>query len=413
MMCRPSVLRLSSVGTEGSGIESSASLRQRFENAPLLSLGFRPFYLLAAVFALLGVPVWIMFWLGVVEPGTYLAGMAWHGHEMVFGFAAAVITGFLLTAVRNWTSLPTPTGVMLAGLALLWLLARVLMLTGPGALAAAVDTALLPALGVAIGVPIWRSRNTRNYKILLLLAALMGLNVLFHLAHLNVVSASLERTALLGALDLIAILIAVVGGRVIPAFTENAFPALRLQRVMAVETVAVGALVLVFVAGLLRPWFALPGVAWVALLALAAAAHFARLMLWQPLKTRRNPLLWMLPAAYAWIPVALMLRALAEAGKISPIAATHALTIGAMTGMMMAMMMRSALGHTGRSLAAGPAEIAAFLLVQLAAMVRVFAGILWPESYQVTVMASGVLWSLAFAVFLVRFAPMLARARVS
>ncbi len=399
--------------TEFPGTESRASLRQRVERAPLLSLGFRPFYLLAALFALLAVPLWVIFWLGAVAPGTYLAGMAWHGHEMVFGFAAAVITGFLLTAVRNWTSLPTPTGVMLAGLALLWLLARVLMLTGPGVIAAIIDVAMLPALGVAVGVPIWRSRNTRNYKILLLLAALMVLNVLFHLAHLNVVSAALERTALMGALDLIAILIAVVGGRVIPAFTENALPALRLQRVMAVETVAVGALVFVFVAGLLRPWFALPGIAWVALLALAAAAHFARLLLWQPLKTRRNPLLWMLPAAYAWMPVALMLRALAEAGKISPIAATHALTIGAMGSLMVAMMMRSALGHTGRPLAAGPIELAAFLLVQLAAMVRVFAGILWPESYQLTVMASGVLWSLALALFLARYAPMLVRARVT
>lgn len=401
------------MGTEASGTKGSASLRRHFAGSPLLSLGFRPFYLLAALFALLAVPLWIASWLGAAQPGSYLGGVAWHGHEMVFGFAAAVIAGFLLTAVRNWTGLPTPTGAPLAGLALLWLLARVLMLTGPAAIAAIIDAAMLPALGAAVGVPIWRSRNTRNYKILLLLAALMGLNMLFHLAHLNIVSGALERTALMGALDLIAILIAVVGGRVIPAFTENAFPALRLRRVPAVETVALGTLVLVLAAGLLRPWLQLPGAVWVTLLALAAAAHVARLMLWQPLKTRRNPLLWMLPAAYAWIPIALALRALAEAGEISPIAATHGLTVGAMGGLMLAMMMRSALGHTGRPLAAGPFEIAAFLLVQIAAIVRVFAGIIWPESYQVSVMASGVLWSLAFAVFLVRFAPMLVRVRVS
>jgi len=401
------------VGTDAAGTGVGASLRRYVDNAPLFSLGFRPFYLLAGLFALLAVPLWIASWLGVVQPGSYLGGMSWHGHEMVFGFAVAVITGFLLTAVRNWTGLPTPNGAALAGLALLWLLARVLMFTGPHVIAAITDAALLPALGLAIGVPIWKSRNARNYKILLLLAALLALNVMFHLAHMNFVSAAMERTALLGALDLIAILIAVVGGRVIPAFTENAIPGLKLRHVPAVEIAAVGLLVLVFAAGLLGPWFQVPAAAWVALMLLAATAHAVRLMLWQPWKTRRNALLWMLPAAYAWMVVTLVLRALAEAGMISPIAATHALTVGAMSGLMLAMMMRSALGHTGRPLAAGPSELAAFVLVQLAAIVRVFAGIAWPEHYQASVMTSGALWLLAFVVFLARFAPMLVRARVA
>ena len=401
------------MATDAAGTGRGASLRRYVDDAPLFSLGFRPFYLLAGLFALLAVPLWIASWLGVIQPGSYLGGMSWHGHEMVFGFAVAVITGFLLTAVRNWTGLPTPTGAALAGLALLWLLARVLMFTGPDVMAAITDVALLPLLGLAIGMPIWHSRNARNYKILLLLTALLALNVVFHLAHLDVISAALERTALLGALDLIAILIAVVGGRVIPAFTENATPGLKLQRVLVVEIAAVGLLVLVFAAGLLRSWLHVPAAAWVALLLLAATAHAVRLMLWQPWKTRRNALLWMLPAAYAWIVVTLVLRALAEAGSVSSVAATHALTVGAMSGLMLAMMMRSALGHTGRPLAAGRLELAAFLLAQLAAVVRVFAGIAWPEHYQASVIASGVLWLLAFAAFLARFAPMLVRARVA
>lgn len=400
------------MGTEASGTEGSASLRQHVAGAPVLSFGFRPFYLIAALFAVLGVPLWMASYFGAAQPGAYLSGMAWHSHEMVFGFAVAVMAGFLLTAVRNWTGLPTLTGTALAGLAALWLLARLLMLTGPVGIAAIIDVMFLPALGVAIGVPIRRSGNRRNYKILALLGALALLNLLFHLAHMNVVSTVLERIALMGALDLIAILIAVMGGRVIPAFTENAIPSVRLRRVLPVEAVAVGTLVLVLAAGLLRPWQPLPADAWVALLTLAAAAHGIRLLLWQPLQTRSNPLLWMLPMAYTWIPIALALRALAEAGEVSAIAATHALTVGAMGGLMMAMMMRSALGHTGRPLAAGPFEIAAFLLVQLAAVVRVFPGIIWPELYQVTVMLSGVAWSLAFAVFLARFGPMLMRPRV-
>jgi uncharacterized protein involved in response to NO len=379
---------------------------------PILALGFRPFYLLAGLFAIIAVPLWIASYMGFAPLDQHRIGMAWHGHEMAFGFASAVIAGFLLTAVHNWTGQPTPTGAPLAALAALWVLGRVLTLTGPTHLATLVDIAFLPALGVTIAIPIWRSRNVRNFKILLVLAALTVANILYYLAYWNMLPAGLMRVAITAALDVITLLMAIIGGRVIPAFTSNAIAAARPRRIRSVEVFAFGGLVLILAAGILGIWYPLPAWAWLVLLATAALAHAVRLLCWDPLSTRRNALLWMLHAAYAWIPITLALRACAQVIAIPPGAAFHALTVGGMSGLMVAMMMRTALGHTGRTLAAGSAEIAAFVLVQLAAIGRVGAGFIRPEFYQAAVVGSGMLWSLAFVVFLFRYWPILTRPRV-
>ena len=151
---------------------------------PLLALGFRPLYLVAAIFAIAAVPLWVLSFLGETQTGNYLRGLTWHSHEMIFGFAPAVIAGFLLTAVRNWTGRPTPTGAPLAALVMLWLFARILMQTGPAAIAAFVDILFLPALGIAVAIPILRSRNARNYKVLAVLAVLTLANIGYHLASL-------------------------------------------------------------------------------------------------------------------------------------------------------------------------------------------------------------------------------------
>ncbi|MGI9293421.1 MAG: NnrS family protein [Pseudomonadales bacterium] len=381
-------------------------------NNPILALGFRPFYLLAAVFAVITLPLWVAIYLGVVQPGGYLQGVAWHSHEMIFGFATAVIAGFLLTAVRNWTSQPTPTGTVLAGLAALWLLGRLLGLTGPVPVAVLVDVAFLPVLGVALAVPIWRSRNTRNLKILVVLAVLTLANLSYHLAYLNVLPGKFMQVATTAALDVITILMAIIGGRVIPVFTANAITTASPRSVFGVEVTAFAALVVVLVAGLLTFWYPLPATLWLALLVTAALVHGMRLLLWQPYRSYRNPLLWMLPVAYAWIPISLLLRALAQIAVVPSAVAIHALTLGAISSLMLAMMTRSALGHTGRQLSAGPVEISAFVLLQLAAVVRVFAGFIWPEFYRETVVISGMLWCLAFVLFLLRYWPMLTRPRI-
>lgn len=378
----------------------------------VLSLGFRPFYLVAVGFAVVALPLWLASYTGQLPAMPGLNGLVWHTHEMLFGFASAVIAGFLLTAVRNWTGQDTPTGMVLGFLVLLWAAGRVLVVTGPYELAAVVDGAFLPALGVAIGLPIWRSRNARNFKVLGIIALLAVLNACFHLAYLGVIPGAWLSSAPTIGLDVIAILIAIMAGRVIPAFTANAIPDANPRKFVVLEIIAIGALVGIAMLDFVGIWWRPPSEFWVALLVVAAATHTLRLALWSPLRSRRNALLLMLPLAYAWLPVHLALRALAVLGLTASVAATHALTIGAMAGLMVAMMMRSALGHTGRELRANNAEIVVFGLIQISALVRVSAAAYMPYLNQYATLCAGLLWTAAFLILSIVYWPVLTLPRV-
>ena len=214
------------------------------------------------------------------------------------------------------------------------------------------------------------------------------------------------------ALDLFALLVTLMAGRVIPAFTANAVPAARPRRNSYVEIVAFGTLAVLLVAGPLDPW--LPGGPWLAgVAALGALAHSVRLWLWDPAATRREPLLWVLPLSYAWLPAALILRALWLADADVPAAAAfHALGAGAMGGLMLGMMTRSALGHTGRPLAARSVEWVAYALVHLGAALRVFGPLAGGAAEPHALAASAVLWSGAFALFFAAYFPVLTRPRI-
>ncbi len=331
---------------------------------------------------------------------------------MVFGFAAAVIAGFLLTAVKNWTGLPTPRGAALAGLAGLWLAGRVLNFSGPPVLAAALDVLFLPVLAATLAIPILRSSNTRNIKILLVLAALAAVNACFHLAWQGQLSARFLPMAMPLALDIITLLMAIVAGRVIPVFTANAVAGATPKTLAGLELLAIGSLLIIPAARLAGLQFVLPGPGWALLFAVAAVAHGLRLLLWQPHKTRGNLLLLMLPVAYAWIPLSLALQAAAAWGYVAASAGIHALTIGAMASLMMAMMTRSALGHTGRPLRAGITEISAFALLQLAAITRLGANLLPAGYYRHAVLCSALLWTFAFVVFLWKYMRLLLQPRI-
>lgn len=381
-------------------------------NSQLFALGFRPFYSLAAIFALASVLFWLLSFAGVFHVGGYLQGIVWHSHEMVFGFAIAVMSGFLFTAVRNWTGLPTPTGFALAALAALWIAGRLLIITGPPLLAAVVDAVFVPALTVGVAIPVIKSRNQRNYKIVAILLLLAITNVVYHLATLGFPPAWLAYTAIIVALDLITMVFAIVAGRVIPAFTKNAIPGSDPRHMRWLEVLSFGSLVLIVVLRISGDWVSISAVIPTTIIVIAAVSHAYRLALWQPQLTAGNPLLWMMPVAYSWLPIALFLRALAGNSLVSPGVWVHALTIGAVSGLMLAMMMRSALGHTGRPLMANGLDMSAFLLVQLAAIIRVTAGLFPAGHYQALVIFSGVLWVLAFSIFLLRYLPMLMRPRI-
>jgi uncharacterized protein involved in response to NO len=334
-------------------------------------------------------------------------GPAWHGHEMLFGYAFAVVAGFLLTAVRNWTQRGTPAGGLLAALVLLWVAGRILVLT-PYALAAAIVNAAFPlAVAVAIGVPLLASGNRRNYFFVALLAGASVAVLCFHLASMGAIAWP-ARLGLQAGLDLMLFIVAVVAGRVIPMFTNNGVPGAGAWRTPWLERLSLGAVLLLLA-------FDLAGIGgWpLGVLALAAAAaHGARLWLWHPWRTVRAPLVWVLHAAYAWIPVHLVLRAAAEWQLVAGPLATHALTIGVIGGMTVGMMTRTARGHTGRPLVADRYEVACYALVQAAAIVRVAGGLAMPAAYMQTVWLSAALWSSAFGLYFVRYWPVLTRARI-
>jgi uncharacterized protein involved in response to NO len=372
----------------------------------LWRLGFRPFYLLASLFSACSVLVWAAQISGFL-PSAYLQGPVWHGHEMLFGYTIAVITGFLLTAVRNWTGQPTPTGAPLMALATLWVCGRVLVLTPFALTAAAVNAAFPVAVAVAIGIPLWRARNVRNYFFVGLLVLVGALILAVHLAWQGRFDLS-PHAGLQLALDVVLFVMVVMGGRVIPMFTNNGVPGANATRHALVEKCALGAVMLLFAADALQ----LPP-AIIAVIALTGAlAHGVRLYFWRPWRTLATPLVWILHAAYAWIVVHFALRGFAALDLLGGSYATHVLTVGAIGGLTLGMMTRTARGHTGRPLKADGFELSAFLLIQLAAIVRVFGGIASPELHMVSVQVSALFWAAAFGVYAVRYWPVLTRPRL-
>jgi len=373
----------------------------------LWNLGFRPFYLLAGFFAAFSVLGWIAQFAGWLGSRVYLGDPRWHAHEMIFGYAFAVLVGFLFTAARNWTNRPTPTGMPLAAIALLWLAGRVLVLTPWPFLSAAADTAFAIAATAGLAVPLVASRNRRNYFFMPLLLGLGAANFAFHLAMAGVIDIPVQR-GLQAGLDLILFVVAVMAGRVIPMFTANAVPGTNAVRLPWLErTVLGGTLALLAVDAL-----GLPPVVIAVIAAIAGVAHAVRLVLWKPWVTAGRPILWILHLSYAWIAVHLGLRVFAVLGAVSPSLATHALTIGAIGGITLGMMTRTSRGHTGRALQTTPYETAAYVLVQLAAAVRVFLPMLDAQLQLAAIIVSGILWSTAFALFTVTYWPILTRPRI-
>ncbi len=373
----------------------------------LWNLGFRPFYLLAGALAAISIAVWVAQYQGWLGNRLAPAGPLWHAHEMIFGYAFAVITGFLFTAAQNWTDRPTPSGGLLAAIAALWIAARVLVLTPYAMLAAAADTAFALAAAAGIAVPMWKSRNRRNYFFVALLLALGAVNLCFHLTIADVIDLPIQRGVQI-ALDLILFIMTVMGGRVIPMFTANAVPGAKSKRLLWLERLALGSVLALILSDLPE----LPPVAIGVIAFIAAIAHGARLALWQPWLTLSRPILWILHASYAWIVVSLALRALAEFGMVPGNLATHALTVGAIGGLTLGMMTRTARGHTGRPLEASRLETICYQLVQLAALARVLVPLAIPGLYIAAVIASGLLWSVAFALFTVMYWPILTRPRI-
>lgn len=373
---------------------------------PLWRLGFRPFYLLAAALAALAIPLWLaryQGWLGAWPQ----VGLGWHMHEMVFGMALAVIVGFLFTAARNWTGLPTPHGAHLAALAGLWVAGRVAMLAAPPLGSAIVDSLFLPLAAWPVYRVLRQSNNKRNLFLVALLGLLTVCNLLFHAATLGWVGLT-PFAPVHAAILVIVVIEAVIGGRVIPMFTANGAPGVKPVVRERHDRIALA----VTVAASLAWIFGLPGPLAAALAVGAACAMLLRVIGWKPLRTLHVPLLWILHVGYAWIAAGFLLLALAALGKVTASAAFHALAVGSMAGLIIGMITRTTLGHTGRMLKTQRAEPVMYLLIQLGAVARVLAGA-GPEPLRAgALLLSGACWTVAFVLYIWTYAPYLWRARI-
>lgn len=375
-----------------------------FSHHPVFRLGFRPFYLLAALFAALSVPLWIARYFGNLG-ALVRVDLNWHMHEMVFGFAIAVIIGFLFTAGRNWTGLWTPRRGHLAALAGLWIAGRLAMLLTPPVVAAVVDLLFLPLAAYPIFRVLQRTGNKRNMFLVGLLALLTLVNALFHASVTGLLQIS-PIGPIQAAILIIVMIESVIGGRVIPGFTANAIQGVKPVMNERRDKISIALTALAALA-----WIAqLPGPLTGSLAVAAAVAQATRVLGWMPHVTLRKPILWILHLSYAWIPVGLLMLGLTAWGMTTSSSAFHVLTIGSMAGLIIGMITRTALGHTGRPLNAGNSEVAMYVLIQFGVIARMLAAanFMRPEM----LVAAAACWSAAFVLYVVVYAPYLLSPRV-
>ena len=377
---------------------------------PLLRLAFRPFFLGGSLLALVAVPLWLIALGGGV--GWQPAGgwLAWHRHELLFGFGLAIVGGFLLTAVQTWTGQPGLSGKPLAALVLLWLIGRIAWLADlPLPLLVLLELGFPLLLAWLMGRTLWRARQQRNYPLVALLLLLSGVDAIA-MAGVLTGNDGWQRQGVLGGLWLVAAMMGLIGGRVIPFFTQRG-----LGRTEAVKPWPWLDWVLLGVSALVALLYAtgpalLPSFGIGVLFAVLALGHGIRLARWQDRGLWRVPLLWSLHLAYAWLVPACLGMALWHFGvALNPSLAVHCLTVGAMAGLILAMIARVSLGHTGRPLQLPTGMAAGFVLLNVAALARVF---LVPWNHHAGLGLAALCWTLAFALFVAGYGAMLMRGRV-
>jgi uncharacterized protein involved in response to NO len=387
-----------------------------WQGPALFSYGFRPFFLLAALQAAIAIALWVPWFLGLVAVPCLLPPVAWHSHSLLFGYVPAVVAGFLLTAVPNWTGRLPVAGRPLAGLFSLWLAGQVATIESEhlGALMTAlVALSFLCALTAVVGREIVTARNWRNVPVLFILVVLLVAQALFHWEVDRFGRPDISQRLAIGAT---VTLIALIGGRIVPSFTTNwikrANPGRLPQPPGRLDAVALAAGIAAVAAWITSVRIAVPGWLCGGLLVLAGLLHLARQARWVPERTWREPLVAILHVGYLFVGVGFLLAGLAElsGGRVAASAGIHAWTAGAIGTMTLAVMTRASLGHTGRPLTAGPATAAVYVAVVLAAVLRI-ASALAPEYSVALIPAAGIAWVAAFLGFAAAYGPMLAAPR--
>lgn len=377
----------------------------------VLSYGFRPFFLLGALQAGIAILFWVPLLYGYVDTASLLAPVAWHVHEMLFGYLPAVMTGFLLTAIPNWTGRLPVQGAPLLGLVLLWLAGRAAVFFSSEigwAGAAAVDCAFLLTLVMVAAREIVAGRNWRNLKVLAPVTVLLAANVLFHWEAGQYGITDLSRRLGLGA---VIVLIMVIGGRIIPSFTHNWLTRENPGR-LPISFNRFDAMVILISALALAAWTFLPARGATGfLLIMAGFLNIARLLRWAGDRTWRDPLVFILHAAYAFLPLGFLLTGLSalRPDLVPSAAGVHAFGSGAVGSLTLAVMIRATLGHTGHALKAGPVVRMIFAAVIVAALLRLAAAC--HPALDALMPLSGLAWATAFLGYAAFFAPLLLRPR--
>lgn len=384
-------------------------LQERRTPSPfsLFNLAFRPFFLGGALSAIILMAAWLMIYSGGIRPHYYNYGVYWHAHEMVFGFALAIIAGFLMTAVKTWTNVQTLYSWPLAALFLLWFSARLMPLfpiLEPW-LVAATDLVFAPLVAACVAWPVIKSRNYRNLMFVPLLLGFFAANLLIHLQLLGYTEATASKGIQLG-LFLVIMVISILGGRVIPFFTERGVEGVKVKKYAWLEKAIIpmtAAWVILSLTGI-KPLI-------IATSMLLGIANLIRVAGWFDKRVFAVPLVWILQFGYLFVSLGFILYSLSLLDLISSSIAYHAFAAGSIGGLTLGMMARVSLGHTGRPLHIGPIMITAFILMLLAAAVRLSVGLL-PISYLTTLHLSGTLWMFAWVLFLIKYTPILIKPRV-
>ena len=375
----------------------------------LFDLGFRPFFLAAALLAVMIQPLWLAAVMGYLTLPDYFGATGWHAHEMIFGYSSAVIAGFLLTAGGNWTGQVLAKGGMLTALVLLWLAPRILIFVPavPSELVAVLDLLFLPILALLLLRPIIKIKQWRNIAFPVLLILMAGGNLLIHAQALGW-SESTAEAGLLLALYVIVLVIVLMAGRVVPFFIERGAQGARVRKWKWVEVISIASIVVLLPAELVWP----DSISYQAVVAVAAVSHGIRWWGWLSRPAWRVPLLWVLIGGYFWVVAGLVLLLAATLSEIPKSLALHAFTVGGIGVLTLGMMARVSLGHTGRMLQPHPAMAWSFALINLAVVFRVLLPTVEIFPYEADVALATAVWEAAFLIFLVIYTPILIQPRV-
>ena len=381
---------------------------------PILRLAFRPLFLGGTLFSVISIGWWVYFWFNPSDWQPHGGPIWWHGHEMLFGFGAAIAVGFLLTAVQSWTGITGLRGKPLAALALSWLLGRLLLASGsslPDWLIAACDISYLLFATLAMAYPVIKAKQWSNLMFVPMLFTLTVLNVISHWGVIND-HPQLAKQSLHSTIMLFTLIIAIVGGRVIPAFTSNTTGCEKAKPIKWLETISIISIIVLLVVAFTGFANTPPTLLFV-VSGIAALANGWRFSRWGFQHSWSAPLLWSLHLAYAFIPLGFIMLALHSIGLMDNVsAALHSFTVGAIGGMILAMISRVTLGHTGRPLRPHSLVTIAYILIILAAAIRVAVPAWLPEFYKIGIGLAGSLWIIAYSIYIYFYGPMLVTARV-